>query len=386
MPNAAAMPQSAWDAVEYTLRKHYYNPDIQAARAVYAAAAIHSYGTLPPVWLMLIAPPGSMKTQLLKALTGLPHVHPVDMLTRNTFLSGQIATGKNRPSSSLLHRIGKDGIITMADFSTILGMRWDDCNTIFAQCRRIYDGQLNREYGTADGDTEWRGHITFIAACTAGIERFQQQMKGLGERFVQIVLPRGSRRAIMSAVEQEANSCDSELRKSVHALLGGLPPKEPTLPECFVDRIASLAEFISYARTPISRDIHKNITAIPEVETGTRLGQVLKNLGKGSAALDGRDSVDESDFTLMIRVAFDCIPEARRAYLRYLIGGRKELLTVRGSLLTYTIEELRELGVVCDGMFTEEFQLLLDEARVNFVNCQRPRGNVALTANVESIN
>lgn len=386
MSATALAPTSPWESVEYTLRKHYHNPDLQAARAVYAAAAIHRYGSRPPVWLMPIGPPGSMKTQLLKALTGMPHVHTVDMLTRNTFLSGQIATGRNRPSSSLLNRIGNTGIITMADFSTILGMRCDDCNTIFAQCRRIYDGQLNREYGTPDGDTEWQGHITFLAACTAGIERFQQQMKGLGERFIQVVLPRGSRRAIMAAVEQEQVSCDLELRKSVHALLGALPATEPTFPACFIDRIASLAEFVSYARTPISRDTHKNITAIPEVETGTRLGQVLANLGKGSAALDGRNSVDESDFNLMIRVAFDCIPEARRAYLRYLIGGRKEQLIVRGSLLSYTIEELRELGVVCDGVLTEDFQLLLDESRVDFVNCQRPRPIVAPRGDTESVN
>src|SRR5580704_11373443 len=166
---------TAWEAVESTLRKHYYNPDIQAARAVYAAAAIHHYGVRPPVWLMLIAPPGSMKTVLLDALTGMPGVHPVDMVTKNTFLSGQIAMGRNRPSSSLLHRIGPKGIITFADFSTILGMRWDDCNTIFAQCRRIYDGRINREYGTNEGDTEWTGHISFLAACTNNIERFQQQ-------------------------------------------------------------------------------------------------------------------------------------------------------------------------------------------------------------------
>lgn len=382
----APAPTSAWEAVEYTLRKHYYNPDLQAARAVYAAAAIHHYGTRPPVWLMPIAPPGSMKTQLLDALTGAPHVHPVDMLTKNTFLSGQIAVGRNRPSSSLLHRIGKTGIITFADFSTILGMRWDDCNTIFAQMRRIYDGKINREYGTADGDTEWEGHVTFLAACTNNIERFQMQMKGLGDRFVQVCLARGSRRAVMAAIKQEPASCKSELRTAVHKLLASLPAKEPTVPDCFTDRIASLTEFTAYARTPIQRDSHKNITAMVEVETGSRLGQVLTNLAKGSAAIDGRDSIDETDFALMIRVAFDSIPEARRAYLRYLIGGRKEFLAVRGSLLSYTIDELRELGVAYDGVLTEEFQLLLDEARVTIHNCQRQNQPVALGGNEKSIN
>jgi hypothetical protein len=369
---ASVAPTSAWESVEYTLRKHYHNPDLQAARAVYAAAAIHHYGVRPPVWLMLIAPPGSMKTQLLDALTGAPRVHPVDMLTKNTFLSGQIATGRNRPSSSFLHRIGPSGIITFADFSTIIGMRWDDCNTIFAQMRRIYDGRINREYGTNEGDTEWTGHITFLAACTNSVERFQQQMKGLGERFTQVVLPRGSRRAAIAAITQDKGACTSELRQAVQKLLQSLPASAPGILESHHDRIASLAEFISFARTPIHRDRNKNIIAMSEIETPTRLSEVLVNLGKGSAALDGRDTINESDFDLMVRVAFDCIPEARRAYLRYLIGNRKEMLIVRGSLLTYTIEELKELGVACDGVLTEEFQRLLDEARVTTYNCRRP--------------
>ncbi len=373
MASASPAPSpSAWEAVEYTLRKHYHNPDIQAARAVYAAAAIHHYSARPPVWLMLIAPPGSMKTQLLDALTGMPGVHPVDMLTKNTFLSGQIAVGRNRPSSSLLHRIGSSGIITFADFSTILGMRWDDCNTIFAQMRRIYDGRINREYGTNEGDTEWTGHITFLAACTNNIERFQQQMKGLGERFTQVVLPRGSRRAAMAAISQNKASCTSELREAVQKLLASLPATPPGILESHTDRIASLAEFTAFARAPINRDRHKNITSIPEIETPTRLSEVLVNLGKGSAAIDGRDSINETDFNLMVRVAFDSIPEARRAYLRYLIGGKREFLPVRGNLLSNTIEELKELGVAWDGVLTEEFQLLLDEARVTPINCRRP--------------
>jgi hypothetical protein len=319
-----------------------------------------------------------MKTQLLDALTGIPGVHPVDMVTKNTFLSGQIGQGRKGPSSSLLHRIGPKGIITFADFSTILGMRWDDCNTIFSQCRRIFDGRMNREYGTNDGDTEWEGHVTFLAACTAGIERFQMQMKGLGERFVQIAMPRSATRAVRAAIGQEKASCSKELSAAVRSLLSSLPERCPTMSEGYMDRTAFLAEFVAFARTPIHRDNKRQIDAVIEVETATRLGESLAQLGKGSAALDGRDSVNESDYALMARCAFDCIPEARRIYLRWIVGPHKDFLPLRGSLLAFTKEELSELGVAEGEMLTEEFQSLVDRAYITSSNCQRPKNVLVL--------
>src|SRR5208283_2273620 len=100
-----AQGSKLWSAVERALLTHHYNPDLQAAQALYAAVAAHN---LPgqPVWPMLVAPPGSMKTDLLAGLDGLPTVHLIDRVTPNTFLSGQIKDAESpqsRNSSSLLH-------------------------------------------------------------------------------------------------------------------------------------------------------------------------------------------------------------------------------------------------------------------------------------------
>src|SRR5271165_5434796 len=118
-----AQGSKLWSAVERALLTHHYNPDLQAAQALYAAVAAHN---LPgqPVWPMLVAPPGSMKTDLLSALDGLPTVHLIDSMTPKTFLSGQIkdAEHQSQTSSSLLHRIGASGFIVFSDFGTILSM------------------------------------------------------------------------------------------------------------------------------------------------------------------------------------------------------------------------------------------------------------------------
>src|ERR1035437_1626305 len=106
-----------WRKVKKVLLVHYHEPELQAAQALCAAIAAHK---LPgqPVWPMLVAPPGSMKTDLLAALDGLPTVHLIDQMTHNTFLSGQIKVTEHQSqtSSSLLHRIGKSGFIVFPDF------------------------------------------------------------------------------------------------------------------------------------------------------------------------------------------------------------------------------------------------------------------------------
>ena len=114
---------SAWPKVEQTLLTYFHQPDVEAARALYSGFAAHRLsGT--PVWPMIVAPPGSLKTEMLNALDGLYGIHFIDQITPNTFISGQIenSSASSKDPPGLLHRIGKDGVIVFSDFSTILAM------------------------------------------------------------------------------------------------------------------------------------------------------------------------------------------------------------------------------------------------------------------------
>ena len=150
--------------MEKVLRKHNHNPDLLAARVLYAGFAAHRLaGT--PVWVMLVAPPGTMKTELLNGLTGLPNVHFVDQLTLQTFLSGQIPDPlkPSKISASLLHRIGAEGVMVVPDFSTMLSGGSDKRNSIFSDMRRIYDGQLKKEFGTSEPDAQRNGKAASLS-------------------------------------------------------------------------------------------------------------------------------------------------------------------------------------------------------------------------------
>ena len=79
-----------WQRVVEVVETNYESPDLQAARLICSAVAAHTLKEFPPAWELTIAPPGSMKTDMLEGLRGLPRVHFVDEVTPNTFLPGKV--------------------------------------------------------------------------------------------------------------------------------------------------------------------------------------------------------------------------------------------------------------------------------------------------------
>ena len=338
-----------------------YEPDLETARVVYAAVAAHRLSG-QPVWLMLVAPPGSMKTELLESLGGLPGVHLVDRLTPNSFLSGQVA--RARGPSSLLHRIGPDGILVFPDFSTVLSMSRNHRGAVLADMRRVFDGALRRELGTAEHPTEreWRGRLTFLVAATPDVDRHYSIFQTLGERFVMVRWHRpGGTEAALRAMTQDRQRVRQELRNAVNALFESLPEQQPVLPEELQRRIAALAEFVVVARTHVPRDGRtKQILYVPEPEASTRLAQQLCQLAKGSALLARRETVTDEDVAIVQRAGMDCIPTTRRKIIEVLMRGKHPSGVLLGSALkmawstyTYAKADLISLGLV-DSSFDRE--------------------------------
>jgi len=344
-----------WQRVEEVLLTHYHAPDIEAARALYSAFAAHHLSG-PPVWPMIVAPPGSLKTEMLNALSNEKNTHFIDQITPNTFISGQIERPgqKSNAPPGLLHRIGSNGIMVFSDFSTILAMPTDRRAGILADMRRIYDGRLRKEYGTAAASTksrEWAGRITFIVAATPDVDSHYSIFQSLGERFVMVRCRRpDGTDAALAAMRQEGAQARQELAEAVHRLLQVLPKGEPQSPDAIDRRIAALAEVVVRARTHVPRDgYRKEITYVPEPEAPTRLAQQLFQLAKGSALLDCQAVVTEQDYAMVCRVGMDCIPSARRRILEYFLTGDERLLaTLPGSTRTYAEQDLEAVGLVKD--------------------------------------
>ena len=117
-----------------------------------------------PLWLMVIAAPSNMKTELLNALADHPTTYSISTFTPQTLISGK-KVARNNPEPSLLYELNKK-LVIMKDFTTILSMRSEPRQEIFGQLREVYDGSFKKAFGTGDM-VPWKGKVGFIAACTS---------------------------------------------------------------------------------------------------------------------------------------------------------------------------------------------------------------------------
>lgn len=342
-----------WDEVEAALLAHYCEPDLEAVRVVLSAVAAHMLPG-PPVWMMLVGPPGTLKTELFASLPG---THLIDEITPNTFVSGQVRDrrpGESLKPVGLLHRVGKSAILAYPDFSTVLEMHSDKRGVILAQLRRIYDGRLCREFGHTSADPPWEGKVTLLVATTGIVDIYYSVFQALGERFVMVRWhrPPGEESAL-EAMNQNIAEARADLKEAVHALLESLrmlnqsqPIAVPEVPFETQQRVAALAEFVVRARTHIKRSGYsKDILYSPEPEAATRLAQQLAQLARGSALLAGRAEVNEEDYRVALRAGLDSVTETKRKALDCVMTG----VDMPKSSKSYALADLAEVGLVEDG-------------------------------------
>ncbi len=366
LPTSPLERQMAWLPFEEALRRHFQDPEIEGVKILCASVAAHYIRDYPPVWPLLIAPSGSMKTAIVESLRGMSGIHFFDEVTPQTFISGMLdkpgsnrnkAPSKKPSSKSLLHRIGKDGIVVMSDFSTVLSGNRENRERIFSQLRRIYDGNLRREFGTDEHleEREWDGRLSVIACVTPEVDRQQSVFQALGERFIRLRWGRaGGVAAGVRAMQQNTSRVKAELHSAMQRfilpVIGAGQVAAPSA-EDYWERISALGELVALARTHVQRDgYNRNIEELPEPEGNTRLPQQFAQIGRGWAALEGRDALNDDDFTLIRRIGLDSIPPARRAVLVALIGGRSPYekdgnVPAAKSVTNRALEDLEMLGL-----------------------------------------
>jgi hypothetical protein len=138
-------------------------------------------------------------------------------------------------------------------------------------------------------------------------------------------------------------------------------------------RIAALGELAALARSHVERDRwNREIAGVPVSEGNTRLPQQLCQVARGSALLDGRDTVSDEDYSLVCRAALDSMPPARRAVLLALVSGESPYtLGLPPSTTHRALEDLQAVGVVRGDSESNDIQggqvlpafILTDEAQ-----------------------
>jgi hypothetical protein len=312
-------------------RKYLYLPDTGAVETTLGTVAANRLAG-DPVWLLLVGPPSSGKTEILSSLSLLDDIHEVSTITQAGLLSGSLGKGTGF-TGGLLAELGRYGIIACKDFTSILSASPDARTTLMAALREIYDGSWVRRLGTRGGQTvTWTGKVGFVGGVTEVIDLHSSTIGTMGERFVFYRLPEldQDQRLELGYASMRLTGNQVEMRmvlaKTVKEFFDGLA-KSPDLPELTVEqerRLVLLADLATKCRSSVERSGHdREIELVPQSEALGRLQSELVQLGRGLTWIGiGPERIDE----LLTKVALDGMTKTRRAIVDYFIGQGRNLI------------------------------------------------------------
>lgn len=304
-----------------------------------------------PVWLYLVAPPSSGKTELLNAIFGLEDTYFLSDLTPAALISGYVDPDTGEDKSLLPQLDGK--LVVIKDFTVILSKPAETRNQLYSILRDAYDGYSCRGMGT--GSKGFHSRFNMIAGVTPDIEADWSKTLSLGERFLTFRLAVNNRdehtRRSLTNANYEPRMRD-ELKEAVQGVLAGLPNLVPSADGLFTKTLR-LADLLTTSRTFLARDRNGCVTTPPTPELAGRVAKQLLRIGQSLALVRGKPEVTEEEFTIMKKVAFDSLPTYRRNVLEALMGTKMARSSkhfadkIRGSEKTIRIhlEDLHLLGI-----------------------------------------
>jgi hypothetical protein len=344
----------AWHNYISFLRSEFHNPDIEAIECIFSCLVAH-YFEGEPIWLFVIAPPGSGKTSIgINSASSWPLAHVEGDINMRAMMCGQ----KGGEHTSVLDQYGKSFVLLFKDFTSILSKKEDDQKELIGLFREMYDGAYARKTATRWGS--WEGKATIIAAVTPAIERAWAVHRDLGERFMQVRWPNGmgvniaararAQRGRERAISQKMRELSLKIAEACCKL-----KQRATLTEAQGARIDHLASMIAVLRGHIVRDSHagREIIEVSACEEPSRLAKSLEALCSFHAILWGRTEATEDDMKIAIRVGFDSIPNNRSRVVRaipsdapILVGEIRRLTGMVRSTIDWTCDELEAMGVL----------------------------------------
>jgi len=292
-----------------------------------------------PVWLMIVAPPGAVKTELLRSFPNSRYVYTTSTITEHTLISGKDNVGDLMP-------LLDNKLFIIKDFTSILSKNNDSKREIYADFREAYDGYIEKTFGSGVGKKGYEAHFSVLTAVTPAIDGYQLQEQLLGERFIKCRLNKHNnavekamentgREEEMRKILKDVNYCfcrqlidkyGDNLTSGKTAVVGGKQVKNTVekaiikpinLSDRLAKRLICIAKCTAMLRTQIQRDRDKVVKVVPEPEIGTRLVKQYKKLAMGLKLLE--NSLTDDDLERMIgRIAEDTMPKRRMVILENL--------------------------------------------------------------------
>ena len=291
--------------------------DLCALDAVLAVAAAERLGG-DPAWLLVVSGPGNAKTETVSALNGIGAHVTSTITSEGALISATPAREKAKDSTGgLLRKIGDRGVLVVKDFTSILSMNRDLRTSVLAALREIYDGRWERNVGTDGGRTlTWEGRIVLIGAVTTAYDAAHAVIASMGDRFALVRMDSSTGR--MAAGRQALRNVDqeqsmrAELATAVADVITAMEPERATMTEEDHDKLLSIADLVTFARTAVERDYRGDVIDAHAPEMPTRFAKMLAQVVRGGLAIG---MTREHAHAVALRVAGDSMPPLRLAIL-----------------------------------------------------------------------
>jgi hypothetical protein len=270
-----------------------------------------------PLWLFVVAPPGSTKTEILRSIYGLKSIaYHLSSLTSKTIISGRENKQGNIVKGIYSKINGK--VVIIPELSEVLSKTRDERNAIFAQFRDLYDGRCVYGYGTTDEPIAVDCNIGLVCGATSAVDMYGSVHAVLGERFLK-VRPQFNRELAKNRAlenQKQLTWMRQQLALEAENFFTKLHINEPTISDEQAKKIGNLGEFTGYVRTTVTNLGFNEFDTSewqPEPEFPTRISQQLQKLAKCLAIIRGKDEVTDDEIKTLSRVAKDsCIPNRLR--------------------------------------------------------------------------
>ena len=337
-------------------------PNDQLAIDLILSIIISNIWSGDPIWGYIIGPPGSAKTELLRAFRQRPEIKFISNLRPRSMQSGY--RGKEGKDPSLLPTWDGKTVI-FKDFTAILSKPKPIRESIIGDLRDAFDGFADLGTGNI-GMVHHVSRFSIIAAVTPAIDGYWNLHAQLGERFISLRIKAQDRLKLVSQALSNVKvkmRMRKELSKAVDEFFNTIETPRigvVKVPSDIKNRLYHLADLIARCRsTVVHTGYSRTLVYLPNPEVGTRLVQQLTKLCIARAVAAQHTTVTHDDYRFAVRVAHDCLPSLTAYVLRilYKAGTTRNNLPVSlplrkltkkfsHSTALYQCSDLYSLGVL----------------------------------------
>jgi hypothetical protein len=338
-----------------------------------------------PLWLFIVAPSGTFKTELIRSTKGLPNLYTLSSLTSKTLVSGKVIKPENGDEEIQVLGLAKelDGkVLLIKDFTVILDLPSMERGEIFSQLRDIYDGYTEKAFGNFPEPIRINCKMGLIAGVTPAIDKYQKILVVLGERFLKIRSSTVDRDGVKKASQNSGH--EEEMRKeigvAVKSFLMHAKPSIMKLTDEQENTIVDCATYVSLMRTHVyvKYNYKGEIIEIEptEPESPTRIVKQLTKMANLLAVVRSHEKIEDVDIKTVKRIAQDtAIPKRQKiveALLKLGCSTAKAKIAGESGLNFKTVqqelEKMESLSMITlysdkDGgtcCFTKDFQKLVE--------------------------